>query len=324
MADRKTVARQPGLTPKIDLHGQGVLNPTEGRESQTLAGHSLLVRYANLVRLPHTLFALPFALVGTIYASYSAPIGVRQIGLVLLAFTAARFAAMGFNRIADQAWDALNPRTQGRELPTGRLSTTQASIAVAAASFVFVTSAALLNPLCLFLSIPALFWVLAYSYTKRFTSWSHAWLGASLAIAPVGGYLAIAGQWSTPAWTLLVLAVAVLLWVAGFDVFYALQDQKFDQEHGLKSAVVLLGVPGSIRLAKLLHYMAITSLAAFSYGVGLGWISHAGVAIAAVALLWEHRLVKPTDLSKLNTAFFTMNGVMSVVVCLAMLVDRLV
>lgn len=324
MTDRKTVPRMQGLRPVLTSPGQGVEQPTEARESQTLAGNSFLIRYANLVRLPHTLFALPFALVGTIYASYSVPVGVRQVALILLAFTAARFAAMGFNRIADRQWDALNPRTKGREIPSGQLSAGQAAVAVALASFAFVVAAALLNPLCFFLSVPALFWILAYSYTKRFTSWSHVWLGASLAIAPVGGYLAVAGQWSTPTWTLIALAVAVLLWVTGFDIFYALQDREFDRQHGLRSAVVLLGLHGSIRVAKLLHYIAILLLLAFAFGAGLGRSSYLGVAAAVIALLWEHRLVKPADLSGLNAAFFTMNGIMSVVVCIGMLVDRLV
>lgn len=322
--ERKTVVRMQGLRAVLDSPGQGVVQPAEAREGQTLSGRSLMTRYANLVRLPHTLFALPFAIVGTVYASYSAPVGIRQAGLVLVAFTAARFAAMGFNRIADREIDARNPRTRGREIPAGRLSVRQAAVAVALASVTFVVSAGLLNRLCLYLSLPALVWILAYSYTKRFTSWSHLWLGASLAIAPVGGYLAITGSWSTPAWTLVALSAGVLLWVAGFDVFYALQDKDFDREHGLKSAVVLLGTHGSIRLAKLLHYVAILCLSVFWYGASFGWVSYAGIGAAAAVLLWEHRLVKPGDLSRLDAAFFTMNGIMSVVVCATMLVDRVV
>lgn len=312
-----------GLRAVLDSPGQGVVQPAEAREGQTLAGRSLIIRYANLVRLPHTLFALPFAVVGTVYASYSAPVGIRQAVLVLLAFTAARFAAMGFNRIVDREFDARNPRTRGREIPAGRLSVRQAAVGVVLASVTFVVSAGLLNRLCLYLSIPALAWILAYSYTKRFTSWSHLWLGASLGVAPVGGYLAITGAWSTPWWTLIALSAAVLLWVAGFDVFYALQDREFDREHGLKSAVVLLGTHGSIQVAKWLHYMAILSLSVFWYGASFGWISYVGIGIAAATLLWEHRLVKPGDLSKLNAAFFTMNGIMSVVVCVSILVDRI-
>jgi len=313
-----------GLRPELDSRGKGVLKPTEGKEGQTLSGHSLLVRYANLVRLPHTLFALPFALVGTIYASFSAPVGVRQVGLVLLAFTAARFAAMGFNRIADRLLDAKNPRTQGREIPAGRLSVTQAGLAVALASVTFVVAAGLLNRLCLYLSLPALAWILAYSYTKRFTSWSHLWLGASLAIAPVGGYVAVTGAWSAPAWTLLAIAGFVLLWVAGFDVFYALQDNDFDQEHGLRSAVVLLGPARSVGLAKSLHYVAILLLFVFAYGARLGAPSYGGMVIAAGILFREHSLVTAHDLSQLDAAFFTMNGIMSVVVFAGMLADRLI
>lgn len=157
------------------------------REGQTFAGESLLVRYANFVKLPHTIFALPFALLGLVYASFDHTVTARHGILVLLAFTAARFAAMGFNRIVDREYDRLNPRTWGRELPTGRLSVWQAGWAVAGASIVFVTAAGLLNPLCLALSPLALVWILGYSYTKRFTNWSHLWLGGALAAAPVGG-----------------------------------------------------------------------------------------------------------------------------------------
>ncbi len=321
--NRKTMPRMQSLRAVLDSPGLGVVQPVEAREGQTFGGNSLLARYANLVRLPHTLFALPFALVGTVYASFQAPVGVRQVGLILLAFTAARFAAMGFNRIADRRLDALNPRTRGRELPSGRMSTPQAAVAVAVAALVFVGAAGLLNRLCLYLAGPALVWVLAYSYTKRFTSWSHLWLGASLGIAPVGGFLAVTGAWSTPPWTLLALSGAVLAWVAGFDVFYALQDRDFDREHGLRSAVVLLGTRGSILLAKVLHGIAILLLLAFVYGAGLGAPSYAGTLIAAVILVWEHRLVKPADLSRLDAAFFTMNGIMSVVVFLGVLTDRI-
>ncbi len=227
MAERRTEVRRTGLKPDLMAAGKGLATPTEG---QTFAGDSLLMRYVNLVRLPHTVFALPFALVGTVYASRSAPVTARQVLLVVVAFTAARFAAMGFNRIVDRRLDALNPRTRNRELPAGRLSVTQAGLAVVFAGAVFVLAAGLLNPLSLRLSPLALAWILAYSYTKRFTSWSHLWLGASLAIAPVGGYVAIAGRWSTPAWVLYAMSVAVLCWVAGFDIFYALQDREFDRE----------------------------------------------------------------------------------------------
>ena len=296
---------------------------TKPVDGQTLVGRSVLVRYVNFVKLPHTLFALPFALLGVVYGSFVTPLPVPTVVIVVVAFTAARFAAMGFNRIVDRDVDALNPRTKGRELPSGTLSVGQATMAVAVAGVVFVGCAAALNPLCLVLSPAALLWIMLYSYTKRFTSWSHLWLGASLAIAPVGGYIAVTGAWSTPWWTLVVMALAVLTWVAGFDMFYALQDASFDRSHGLKSAVVLLGESKSIVLAKLLHGGTIMMLVAFAVGTPFGLWYYVGVGVAAGILAWEHQLVRPGDLSRLDAAFFQMNGVMSVMVFAFALGDRL-
>src|SRR5918996_1294412 len=179
------------------------------REAQTYAGESLLVRYVNFVKLAHTLFALPFALLGVLAASRVTPVTLRTIGLVVVAFSSARWAAMGFNRIVDRELDARNPRTMNRELPQGRLTLTQAWVSVTIAAVLFLLSAALLNPLCLALSPVALGWILLYSLSKRFTWWPHLWLGISLAIAPVGGYLAVTGQWSKPFWLLLAITIAV-------------------------------------------------------------------------------------------------------------------
>ncbi len=292
------------------------------REGQTFAGQSLAVRYANFVRLPHTVFALPFGLLGVVYASFEASVTLRQVLLVVVAFTAARFAAMGFNRIADRHLDRLNPRTRARELPVGRLTVRQATAAVAVASVAFVWAAWRLNPLCFALSPIALAWILGYSYTKRFTSWSHLWLGAALAVAPVGGYLAVAGRWSDPWWTLPAAAAAVLTWVAGFDILYALQDERFDREHRLKSAVVLLGKTRSIAAAKLLHFLTLITLAGFGLGTSFGALYYVGVILSAVILAWEHRLVRPEDLSRLDAAFFRMNGILSLVVFACALGDR--
>jgi 4-hydroxybenzoate polyprenyltransferase len=293
------------------------------REGQTFGGESLAVRYANFVRLPHTVFALPFALLGVLAASRRVPVTPRAVLLVVLAFTAARWAAMGFNRIADRAFDARNPRTRNRELPRGALTLTQAWVSVLLAAAVFVGSAALLNPLCLALSPLALAWVLGYSLSKRFTWWPHLWLGLGLAIAPVGGYLAVAGRWSEPAWTLLAITVAVATWVAGFDIFYALPDEGFDRAEGLRSAVVRLGERRAILLAKLLHGVTVPALALFGWGAGFGLWYYLGVLAAAAILAYEHRLVRPGDLSRLDAAFFTMNGVMSLTVFAFALVDRL-
>lgn len=292
-------------------------------EGQTLAGDSLLVRYVNFVKLPHTLFALPFALLGVLAASFQAPVTLRIVGLVVLAFTAARWVAMGFNRIADRRFDAQNPRTRNRELPRGVISVVEAWASVLVAAALFVGAAWSLNPLCGLLSPLALLWVTGYSLSKRFTWWPHLWLGMSLAIAPVGGWMAVMGAWSHPAWLLLAVTLAVATWVAGFDIFYALPDVAFDRESGLRSAVVRLGEGRAILLAKLLHGVTIPALALFGWGAGFGSWYYAGVAAAAVILAYEHRLVKPGDLSRLDAAFFRMNAVMSVTVFGFALLDRL-
>jgi 4-hydroxybenzoate polyprenyltransferase len=298
--------------------------PPPPREAQTFAGESLLTRYVNFVKLPHTLFALPFALLGVLAASQTSRVTGRTVLLVVLAFSAARWAAMGFNRIADRAFDARNPRTLNRELPQGRLSLRQAWASVVVAATLFILAAALLNPLCFWLSPIALGWILLYSLSKRFTWWPHLWLGVSLAIAPVGGYLAVTGQWSRPAWLLLAITLAVATWVAGFDIFYALPDAGFDSDAGLRSAVVRLGESRAIRLAKLLHGITIPALALFGYGAGFGIWYYLGLIFATGILAYEHHLVRPGDLTRLDAAFFTMNGVMSVVVFGFALLDRVV
>jgi 4-hydroxybenzoate polyprenyltransferase len=293
------------------------------REGQTLEGSSLAVRLFNFVKLPHTLFALPFALLGVLAASFRYPVTWRAVGLVIVAFSGARWVAMGFNRIVDREFDARNPRTESRELPRGTLTVTQAWISVVVAGVLFLGASALLNPLCALLAPVALLWVMTYSLSKRFTWWPHLWLGASLAIAPVGGYLAIAGRWSSPSWMLLVVAAGVATWVAGFDIFYALPDEQFDRGAGLRSAVVRLGVGRSILVAKLLHGVTIPALLLFGYSAGFGGWYYAGIVAAAGILIYEHQLVKPGDLTRLDAAFFTMNGVMSVTVFAFALVDRL-
>jgi 4-hydroxybenzoate polyprenyltransferase len=196
-------------------------------------------------------------------------------------------------------------------------------VSVVIAGLVFIVSAGLLNPLCALLAPVALAWVMSYSLSKRFTWWPHFWLGMSLAIAPVGGYLAVTGAWSRPAWLLLAITAAVATWVAGFDIFYALPDEAFDRTEGLRSAVVRLGERRAILLAKLLHALTIPLLALFGLGAGFGLWYYAGVLVAAAILAYEHRLVRPGDLTRLDAAFFTMNGVMSVTVFLFALVDRI-
>jgi len=316
------VSALPPYRPTAPSAGSGQAVPP--REAQTYAGESLLVRYINFVKLPHTLFALPFALLGVLAASRLEQVTPRDVFLVVVAFSAARWAAMGFNRIADRAFDARNPRTLNRELPRGSLSLTQAWVSVVVAASLFVLAAALLNPLCLLLSPVALAWILLYSVSKRFTWWPHLWLGVSLAIAPVGGYLAVTGHWSDPPWMLLAITLGVATWVAGFDIFYALPDVGFDRAEGLRSAVVRLGESRAILLAKLLHGITIPALAAFGYAAGFGLWYYLGLIVAAAILAYEHQLVRPGDLSRLDAAFFTMNGVMSVTVFGFALLDRVI
>jgi 4-hydroxybenzoate polyprenyltransferase len=242
---------------------------------------------------------------------------------VILAFTAARFAAMAFNRLVDREIDLRNPRTAMRELPRGTIGVGETWIAVLIASGLFVYSASQLNRLCLWLSPVALAWVFFYSYTKRFTRWSHLVLGGSLAIAPVGGYLAVTGAWSRPWWMLIALAIGVATWVAGFDIFYSLQDVAFDRAERLQSIPAALGEEWGIRVARLLHVASIAALIAVGLIVGAGVWYWVGIVLAATLLLYEHSLVRPGDLGRLDAAFFTMNGMISIAFFFFVLMDRL-
>ena len=304
----------------------------EPREGQTFAGDSLLARYASFVKLPHTLFALPFAGVGVILATYARPelVTLAEVLWIVLAFTAARFAAMGFNRIVDRRFDALNPRTRQRELPSGRLTVPQATASVVVASVVFVLAAFQLNPLCGWLSPVALAWVFFYSYTKRFTAWSHLALGAGLGIAPVGAYLAVTGVWSDPWWALVVLSAGVTLWVAGFDIIYAVQDEAFDREYGLHSIPARLGVKRSLGVARLLHFLAVVAffiphwLEAFP----VGWLYLAGVVVMATLLHFAHaslrgRSAEELDFRRIDRAFFHTNVGVSTSLFVLTLLDRI-
>jgi 4-hydroxybenzoate polyprenyltransferase len=302
------------------------------REGQTFAGASLAARYASFVKLPHTLFALPFAGVGVVLASHAreARITPALAAWVVLAFTAARFAAMGFNRIVDRRYDALNPRTSRRELPSGRLSVSQAAAAVVISAAVFVFAASQLNPLCGALAPLALAWVFFYSYTKRFTSWSHHVLGLALGIAPAGGYLAVTGAWPTPWIALPVLSAAVMFWVAGFDVIYAIQDIEFDRAQGLHSIPARVGVKRALGRARLFHltsFLLFGSLLVLDlFPVGSFYL----LALACLALLlfYEHHVIRDAtramlDLPALDRAFFYANVGVSTSFFGCTLLDRL-
>ncbi len=298
------------------------------REGQTFDGTTRFSTYASFVKLPHTVFAMPFAMIGVIFASYRYPVTWAMVGWTVLAFTSARFAAMGFNRIVDREFDARNPRTAMREIPRGALSVRQASVAVLVASALFVTSAGALNPLCLALSPVALAWVFFYSYTKRFTRFAHLVLGLGMSIAPVGGYLAVAGRWSQPWWLLCLLATTVVTWGAGFDILYALPDIAFDKANGLHSIPGALGERGAIAVARVLHLLTVACLVAMGFVMFpalsvAAWCYGAGVVIAASLLLYEHSLVRAGDLARLDAAFFTMNGIISLTLFAFVLAGRL-
>jgi 4-hydroxybenzoate polyprenyltransferase len=293
------------------------------QEGQTFRGESRLVAFVNLVKLPHTVFALPFALIGVVLASYHHRLRLGHVGWVILAFTAARFAAMAFNRIVDRRIDAQNPRTAMRELPRGVLSVHEAWVSVVVSIAVFLSCAAALNPLCFYLSPLAVAWVLGYSFTKRFTRWSHLVLGAGLGIAPVGGYLAVTGAWSHPWWLLAALALAVTTWVGGFDILYALPDESFDRAHALHSIPAAIGERGAIYTARALHCLTVIALALTGVGAQLGVLYWCGLLIAAVILLYEHSLVHPGNLAKLDAAFFMMNGMLSITLLFFVLAERI-
>ncbi len=260
--------------------------------------------YGRMIRFSHSVFALPFALTSAVLAARAGGATGGQLFWIVVAMVAARSAAMGVNRLADHGIDARNPRTAGRELPRGALSRAEAWAFVAASVVLFVLAAWMLNPLCLALSPIALVIVFGYSYTKRFTVASQLVLGLSLAVAPVGAWVAIRGRFDLVP---LVLAGAVLLWVAGFDTIYACQDVEFDRREGLHSIPARLGVERSLVLARWLHAGAVLLLLALQPLTGLPPLYLAGVAVVAALLAWEHTLVSADDLSRVMQAF-NLNG----------------
>src|SRR5579883_179646 len=269
--------------------------------------------YFELVKFSHTLFALPFALLGAALAVAGPdgrPARFQDWVGILLCMATARTAAMAFNRLADRSYDALNPRTASRHLPAGRLSVRSVAVftAIAAASFLAATLLFLPNRWPLYLSGPVLLWLLAYSYTKRFTSLAHFWLGISLSLAPIAAWIALRGDLR---WPPVLLALAVLLWVAGFDIIYACQDVDFDRRVGLKSLPERLGIGRALQVAAACHALMILPLVALGVVYPLGPIYFAGVAAVAVLLAYEHVLVRPDDLTRVNVAFFQVNVVIS-------------
>lgn len=262
-----------------------------------------------MIKWEHSIFALPFALCGAMLAAGGWPTA-HQVAWIIVAMVAARSAAMAFNRLADASIDAANPRTSTRALPAGQLTPAFVATFVVISSAVFIAAAAELNRLALWLSPLALAVLLLYSYTKRFTRWSHLVLGFALGIAPSAAWIAVRGSLDP---RILLLTAAVTFWVAGFDVLYACQDLDFDRSSGLHSIPRYLGISRALWVARAFHLIMLLLLAALLAAFGMGKLAIAGVAVVAVLLAYEHSLVSAGDLRKLNAAFFTMNGVISVV-----------
>jgi 4-hydroxybenzoate polyprenyltransferase len=277
-----------------------------------------VVTYLSFVRFSHSVFAMPFALAGALLATRHVSVAWPTVAWILVAMVGARSAAMGFNRLVDARTDALNPRTANRELPRGAMSTTEAAGFVIASSAVFVFASWRLSPLCLWLSPVALAIVFWYSLAKRFTSYTQMFLGLAVAVAPVGGWLAVGGRGGWEPW---ILALAIGTWVGGFDVLYACQDLEFDRAHGLQSIPVRFGVPASLRISRVMHVVTVAALLALPFVTPLPRIYDVGViAVVAPMLAYEQSLVRATDLSQVKRAF-DLNGYVGILYFLVLAVS---
>jgi 4-hydroxybenzoate polyprenyltransferase len=273
-----------------------------------------------MIKFEHTVFALPFALIGALLAAEGMP-SSGQLLWIVLAMVGARSAAMTFNRIVDLQYDSANPRTRIRALPSGTLSMGFAVVFTLVMSGLFVASAAMLNTLCLYLSFPVLGILFGYSYTKRFTALSHLVLGFAIGLAPLGAWLAIRGEF---AWIPVLLSGAVMCWIGGFDIIYACQDTDFDRKAGLFSMPSRWGTAKALHVSSTLHVGAILLLINVGRLGELGLIAYMGIAVVAAILYWEHRIVRPDDLSRVNMAFFGLNGYVSMLLLAAIATDVLV
>jgi len=269
--------------------------------------------FFSLIKIEHTLFALPLALTGAVLGARGVP-SAKTLILLALAFTAARASAMAFNRLIDRRIDALNPRTAEREIPSGAISAARAGILVALSAGAFLAASWAINPLCGKLAPMALVVLLGYSYTKRFTVLCHYILGLALGIAPVAGWLAVKGAF---AWPPVVLGIGVIFWTAGFDTLYACSDIRFDREMNLYSLPARLGPARALRSAALSHTVAFGLFVLTGHLAGLSWVFYLLSLSTGLLLLWEHRLIRPDDLSRLDTAFFRANSLVSVSLMLA-------
>jgi len=273
--------------------------------------------YLSFVRFSHSVFALPFALAGALLASRHTPITWPVVGWILVAMVAARSSAMGFNRLVDSRFDAENPRTANREIPRGAMSRVEATVFVVGSTALFVVAAWRLNPICLALSPVALGIVFWYSLAKRFTSYTQLFLGLAMAVAPVGGWLAVGGRGGWEPW---LLAAAIGTWVGGFDVLYACQDLEVDRRLGLRSIPVRFGIPASLLISRGMHVITLVCFVALAWVTPLPWFYFAGVALVGALLVYEQSLVSADDLSQVKKAF-DMNGYVGILYLLVLAVS---
>ncbi len=269
---------------------------------------SVIATFGRMVKFSHSIFALPFALAAGVLAARTHPVSIRQWGLIVVCMVLARTAAMGFNRLVDVRFDGRNPRTAIRELPSGQISPRAAWFLTGGSALAFIGCAAALHPLCGRLAPVALIVVCGYSYGKRFTPFVHAWLGIALGLAPVAVWIAVTGVVEAPA---VILGCAVATWVAGFDILYSLQDEAFDRAEGLHSVPVAIGRVGALWVSGGLHMATICLLAGLPLRISLGVFYWAGWLCISGVLAWEHWIVRPDDLSRIDKAFFDLNGYVS-------------
>ncbi|MXY28509.1 4-hydroxybenzoate octaprenyltransferase [Candidatus Poribacteria bacterium] len=272
-----------------------------------------------MIKFEHTVFALPFAVMSAFIAADGLP-SLEKLGWILVAMVGARSCAMAFNRLADAEFDSINPRTATRAIPAGLITKGAVWVFTIVSAGLLVLAAWRLNPLAFALSPAALAVIMGYSYTKRFTVLSHFWLGLSLSISPVGAWIAIQGSFALPP---IILCLVVLLWTAGFDIIYACQDVNFDRKHGLRSIPAKLGIRWALWVSSALHVVAVLLLLSIPFLVELGTFYYIGVGIVVLIFIYEHAIVKPTDLSRVNLAFFTLNGMISLVLMVLSIADIL-
>jgi len=280
--------------------------------------------FLEMIKFEHTIFALPFAYMGAILGGVVVDKRLpewSECGWILMAMVGARTAAMGLNRVIDKAIDARNPRTANRAIPAGLIKSTEAILFIVVSFALLFWAASQLNSLSVKLLPIAVIMTVIYSYTKRFTWACHLILGLTIGLAPLGGWVAVTGEVT---WTSIILYLTVAIWTAGFDIIYACQDIEFDRKEGLHSIPARFGIAGALIIARVLHALTTVGFASLFVLTDLGWPYFVGMVIAAALLLYEHRLVKPNDLSKLNAAFFTMNGVLSAVVFAFTFIDLVV